>query len=37
MKKVNPKWIKISDEIEKCLKRGVIVFFQFAKAQSLTP
>ena len=31
MKKVNPKSIKISDEIEKRLKRGVIVIFGFAE------
>ncbi|RDU47504.1 hypothetical protein DWU89_19300 [Parabacteroides acidifaciens] len=27
VKKVNPKPINISDEIEKCLKEGVIVIF----------
>ncbi|WP_208642451.1 hypothetical protein, partial [Parabacteroides acidifaciens] len=30
VKKVNPKWIKISDEIEKRPKQGVIVIFGFA-------
>ncbi|RHO67778.1 hypothetical protein DW083_16890 [Parabacteroides sp. AF48-14] len=28
MKKVNSKWIKISDEIEKRPKRGLLYFFR---------
>ncbi len=35
MKKVNPKSIRISDEIEKRLKRGVIVIFGFAEDSKL--
>ena len=35
MKKVNPKWIKISDEIEKQPKKGVIVFIRFKGGSKL--
>ncbi|WP_122332590.1 hypothetical protein [Parabacteroides sp. AF48-14] len=29
MKRVNPKWIKISDEIEKRAKRGLLYILRF--------
>ena len=35
MKKVNPKSIKISDEIEKRPKQGVIVIFRFSEDSKL--
>ena len=35
MKRVNPKWIKISDEIEKRGKRGLLYILRFTGERNL--